>query len=79
MDLAEKHKTIYELQYQTILNFMNITLVGSIAIWVAIFLQSDLGIQYKLIITALIINVTIFLFVLFFTKFKSIQESILSL
>ncbi len=62
MELSEKLKNIYDLRYQTFLTFVNTFFVGLIAIWIAIFIQSDINIfpmQYKLLISATIINIGI--------------------
>ena len=79
MEISEKLKNIYDLEYQAILNYFNIFLVSILAIFITIFFQSNLTLQYKLIITALLINSSILSIALFYNKYTRIKDKIMSL
>lgn len=49
MDIAKKQKNIYDINYQTSLNYLNIVLASVVAIWIGIFIQTNISMQYKLI------------------------------
>jgi len=79
MKYSTKQKNIYNLRYNTLLTSFNIFLVSLIALWISIFIQSQISIQYKLFISATIINIIILVSIYLLTKQKRVEEEILSL
>jgi len=79
MESSEKQKNIYDLTYQTSLNYLNIALISVIAIWIAIFIQKDSIMSYKLNITALLLNIAILSLLLFYFHSKKLKSKILDL
>jgi len=79
MDRSIKLKNVYNIQYNTHLTIFSVFLVGLIALWIAIFVQSDplfFTMQYKLLITATIINSIILSLIILNKLRKEIEEKI---
>ena len=79
MEFEEKQKNIYDLTYQTSLNYLNIALVGITAIWISIFIQEDFTYSYKLNITALLLNIAIISLLIFYFYSRKLKKNILDL
>ncbi len=79
MEFSEKQKNIHDLNYQTLLNYLNIALVSVIAIWISIFIQKDLSMSYKLNITSVLLNIAIISILLFYFYSKKLKDKILGL
>lgn len=76
---SEKQKNIYDLQYQTYLNYLNIFLVGILGIWITIFFQTEIQLRDKLLITSLAINLVIISIVAFIYYSNRLKQKILSI
>lgn len=79
MEFSEKQKNIYDLNHQTSLNYLNIVLVGVVAIWVAIFVQKELSMSYKLNITSFLLNIAIISILIFYFYSENLKKKILDL
>lgn len=79
MEFQEKQKNIYDLTYQASLNYLNIALVGIIAVWITIFFQKDFTTSYKLNITAFLLNIAIISLLIFYFHSKKIRKKIMEL
>lgn len=79
MEFLEKQKNVYDLTYQTSLNYLNIVLVSIVAIWIAIFIQRDLSMSYKLNITSFLLNIVIISILIFWFYSKKLKNKILEL
>ena len=79
MELTEKQKNVYDLTYQTSLNYLNIILVSVVAVWVSIFIQKDLNMSYKLNITSFLLNIAIISILLFYLYSQKLKNKILEL
>ena len=58
METSINEKAV-ELNYNTFLTLINTFLVGLIGLWIVIFVQPNLSLRYKLIISGTIINLII--------------------
>lgn len=76
MEDSIKQKNIYDLRYDTFLTLFNVFLVGLIALWIAIFVQINISMQYKLLISATVICVIILSLLFLINKKKSIEAKI---
>lgn len=76
MDNSTKKKNIYDLEYQTVLNYLNIVLVGLLGGLLTIFFQTGLSIQDKILITGATINLVIITMTIFFIVGSEIKKKI---
>ncbi len=66
MDNEDKQKNIYDLKYQTSLNYLNIFLAGILGTWITLFFQTSIELNTKWIMTAVFINISIVIIVIFY-------------
>ena len=79
MSLSNKWKNIYNLRHNAYLTVFNVISVGLIALWIAIFVQTNMPMRYKLLISATIINMLILLSVYLISLIKKLESKILNL
>lgn len=79
MEYEAKIKNVYDLEYQTTLNYLNIFLAGIFGLWITFIFQTNISDDYKWIMSAVMINLIFMALIIFYYKARRLKSSILNL